>query len=87
VAIHANADQRIDISGAVSLATAQTNRATCVERGSFLVFLLRDQDRPPRTPVRSEQLLRCQRLSRFCVLMNLTCRARESIGNLGRRNN
>jgi hypothetical protein len=38
------------------------------------------------TPSRFVHLIGCERFTRFCVLMNLTCRARASLGNLGRRN-
>lgn len=74
MANHANADQRIAISGAVRpFAAAQTYRAIEAGRGIH-----------PASS-RSVHLMCCERFTRFCVLMNLTCRARASLGNLGRR--
>ena len=75
MAIQANADQKIDISGAVpTFANAQTYRAKWAGMGKH------------PTPMRVVHPVDCERLSRFCVLMNLTCRARASLRNLGRRN-
>jgi hypothetical protein len=71
VANHANADQKVDSSGAVlPPAIAQINRTIAkVPEGC-----------PP--PALSMQVKPYRRLTRLCVLMNPTCRAAWSIWNL-----
>jgi len=74
VANQAHTDQTIDVSGAVPpLAIAEKFRAMDAGQGIALPDRPDDEDLSPGFPdsiVRSVQVLRCQRFSRFCVLMN-----------------